>query len=53
MNHDEVATIFRRNMSNLARESASRRRSRAAHPAFEGPRPIPQDRPAQLWLVVA
>ncbi len=53
MSQDEVAAIFRRNMSNLVRESAARRRSRADHPAFDGPRPIPLDRPAHVWLISA
>ena len=53
MQSEEVAAIFRRNMSNLVSEAASRERSRAAHPAFDGPRPILQDEPAHLWLVVA
>ena len=39
MDLDQVAAIFKRNMSTLAREAASRQRSRAAHPAFDGPRP--------------
>lgn len=53
MNADEVAEIFRFNMAVLVDEAAARERSRAAHPAFDGPRPILEDEPPHLWRVVA
>ena len=39
MNPNDVAAIFKRNMTSLVREAASRRCLRAAHPAFGGPPP--------------
>jgi len=54
MSPEEVAEIFRGNMTNLVRESASRRRSRAAHPAFMGPLPIHRpDGRADLKLIAS
>lgn len=53
MQSADVGEVFRFNMAILAGENSARERSRAAHPAFDGPRPISENQPTQLWLVVA